>query len=58
MIPTMIPTNEKPRIGKCGVTRLWYCIKDHVMGRGTTPRGAFNAMETLYKIVYGPKEQK
>lgn len=56
MIVTMIATDEKPKVGKCMTSKLWYCIKDYIVGWGTTPRGAFQAMNSKHKQKY--KEQK
>lgn len=52
----MIATDEKPRIGKCMTSRLWYCIKDYIVGWGTTPRGAYFAMNCIHKQKYGERK--
>ena len=52
MIATAVPTNEKPRIGKCRTSSLWYCVKDYVIGWGTTPKGAYTVMHRLHQGLY------
>lgn len=52
MIASMIATNEKPKIGKCMTSKLWYCIKDYVIGWGTTPRGAYTVMNNRHQNLY------
>jgi hypothetical protein len=52
MIATAVPTNEKPKIGKCMTHKLWYCVKDYVIGWGTTPKGAYAVMDVLHKQLY------
>lgn len=52
MIATMIATDEKPRIGKCMTSKLWYCIKDYIVGWGTTRRGAYSAMDATHTDIY------
>lgn len=55
MIATAGPTDEKPRIGKCTKTKMWFSIKDYVIGRGTTPKGAYQAMKDLHQLLYKAK---
>ena len=52
MIATAVPTNEKPRIAKCRTSSLWYCVKDYVIGWGTTPKGAYTVMHRLHQGLY------
>jgi hypothetical protein len=52
----MITTNEKPRLWKCRTTKLWHCVKDYVLGRGTTMRGAYNTMIERHKRTYAGEQ--